>query len=129
MVKKEKSKKIALRHIAIFSNVSLLTFLFLVEKKERVFAKPSQIYLWLSQKLSHQMAELQENPSIVIQSSSISSNTLFTDTTGERARNHSTLEMTMSIAGRGVCSVPFQGCVPRGGYPPLGARQWGGSQV
>lgn len=66
----------------------LLFFLFLVKKKERAFTKPSQIYLWLSQKLSHWMAELQENPRTVIQSSSISSKTLFTDTTREGARNH-----------------------------------------
>lgn len=88
-------------------------FFFWLRKKERVFTKPFQIYMWLSQKLSHWMAALQENPSTVIQSSSISSNTLFTDTTGERARNHSTLEVTTFIAGSGGCSVPFQGCVQR----------------
>lgn len=70
-------------------SVSWIVFVFVVVKKnERAFTKSSQIYLWLSKKLSHWMAELQENPRTVIQSSSISSNTLFTDTTGERTRNH-----------------------------------------
>lgn len=61
IVKKEKREKKVLKHIAIFSNVCLsiiIIFLFLVKKKERAFTKPSQIYLWLSQKLSHWMAEL-----------------------------------------------------------------------
>lgn len=67
------------------------------EKKERDFTKRSQIYLWLSKKLSHWLAELQENPSIVIQSSSISSHTLFTNTTRERE-----LEITLNIRSDNV---------------------------
>lgn len=64
---------------------------------EKDFTKRSQIYLWLSQKLRHWMAESQENPTTVIQSSSISSDTLFTNTLRERE-----LEITLSIRGDNV---------------------------